>query len=158
MPSPRKTPATNKAVEEKDIKNPEEVIAETPVVETAKEDAVVEQVVEEVAETTKEEEVDTTAEVVETGKEDEVVETETQKEKQDNPKEAKVSEKITPVEEEVIVEAVAPKQKLYRIKFLENHEFYVGVEKHSAKKGDVLEVELHLANLFGQRKIAYMLS
>lgn len=149
MPSPRKTPATNKAVEEKDVKNPEEVIAETPVVETAKEDAVVEQVIEEVAETTKEEEVDTTVEVDET---------ETQKEKEDNPKEAKVSEKIAPVGEEVIAEAVAPKQKLYRIKFLENHEFYVGIEKHSAKKGDVLEVELHLANLFGQRKIAYMLS
>ena len=142
MPTPRKTPANNKAVvEEKDVKNPEEVIAETPVVETAKEDAVVEQVIEE--------KVDTTAEVVET---------ETQKEKEDNPKEAKVSEKITPVEEEVIAEAVAPKQKLYRIKFLENHEFYVGVEKHSAKRGDVLEVELHLANLFGQRKIAYVLS
>jgi len=58
--------------------------------------------------------------------------------------------------QEVIAEVVAPKQKLYKVKFLENHEFCVGTEKHTTKKGDVLKVELHLANLFGQRKIAYM--
>lgn len=157
MPSPRKTTAPKNA-EEPEVKNQEVATAENEVVETATEKVVEEQVIEEVAETTKEEKVDTTDEVVETGKEDEVEKAETQKAKEDNPKEAKVSEKIAPVEEEVIAEAVAPKQKLYRIKFLENHEFYVGIEKHSAKKGDVLEVELHLANLFGQRKIAYMLS
>jgi hypothetical protein len=156
MPSPRKTTAPKNA-EEPEVKNQEVATAEN-VAETNTEEVAKEQVIEEVVDTTKAEEVDTTAEVVETGKEDEVDETETQKAKEDNPKEAKVSEKIAPVEEEAIAEAVAPKQKLYRIKFLENHEFYVGIEKHSAKKGDVLEVELHLANLFGQRKIAYMLS
>lgn len=148
MPSPRKKSTANGA-EEIEVNSPEQVIVETSVIEAGKEEVVTEQVIDVI---------DETAQVVEANGENDVDETETQKEIQVNPKETKVPEKIAPVEEEVIAEAVAPKQKLYRIKFLENHEFYVGVEKHNAKKGDVLQVELHLANLFGQRKIAYMLS
>ena len=63
----------------------------------------------------------------------------------------------TEAKEEDVAEEVNKKVKLYKVKFLENHEFSVGITKHNAKKGEVVQVELHLANLFASRKIAYML-
>lgn len=62
------------------------------------------------------------------------------------------------VEEEVaIVEAVAKKVKMYKVKFIEKHEFNVGGVLNKCKKGDVLSVELHIANQLSQRKLAYIL-
>lgn len=60
-------------------------------------------------------------------------------------------------EEDAVVETVEKKAKLYKVKFLKNHEFFVGTEKHTCKKDDVLKVEIHMANLFSQRQIAFII-
>lgn len=46
--------------------------------------------------------------------------------------------------------------KLVKVQFIVNHSFSIGVVRHEMKKGDRMTVELHLANLFAQRNIAYI--
>ena len=55
------------------------------------------------------------------------------------------------------VEVVAKKAKLYKVRFLKDHEFNIGIEKFHAKKGDAMEVELHVANTLAERNIAHHL-
>lgn len=49
------------------------------------------------------------------------------------------------------------KVTLVKVKFIKNHIFNRGIEKHSCKVGDIAEVEPHLANKFVQRQLAYIL-
>ena len=59
---------------------------------------------------------------------------------------------------EVAVAQVQDKKvTLVKVKFIENHIFNRGIEKHTCKIGDIAEVEPHLANKFVQRRIAYIL-
>lgn len=57
----------------------------------------------------------------------------------------------------VVATMVDKKTKLVKVKFLENHTFNKGIQKIVAKKGDIHQVEPHLANKFLSRKIAYIL-
>ena len=58
---------------------------------------------------------------------------------------------------EVAVIQEKPKAKLVKVRFIENHTFNKGINKLKCKKGDIEEVEPHLANKFVGRKIAYIL-
>ena len=58
-----------------------------------------------------------------------------------------------------IAEAVVEKKevKLYKVKFVKNHEFNLGLNKVSAKKDETKFVELHIANKLTQRNIAVII-
>jgi hypothetical protein len=43
-----------------------------------------------------------------------------------------------------------------RVTFIVDHDFNIGTVRHEMKKGDKMKVELHIANLFAQRSIAYI--
>jgi hypothetical protein len=55
------------------------------------------------------------------------------------------------------VEEASNGARMVRVRFVKDHTFNIGTETFSYKAGDTAKVELHLANLFSQRNIAYIL-
>jgi nucleoid-associated protein YgaU len=68
----------------------------------------------------------------------------------------KAAEKVSagvPTAEVVTKESGA---KNVKVQFIVSHSFNIGVVRYDMKKGDRMMVELHLANLFASRNIAYI--
>lgn len=61
------------------------------------------------------------------------------------------------ISEEKTAELAEKKVRTVKVKFIEDHTFQVGTDQTKAKKGDVISVEIHTANKFVSRKIAYIL-
>jgi len=58
---------------------------------------------------------------------------------------------------EEVVDSPISGGKFVKIHFVVDHTFSIGVQKHEMKKGDRMQVELHLANILSERKIAYII-
>lgn len=78
-------------------------------------------------------------------------------EEQPKPQQPKAAAKKVAVEvptAEVVTKAGGAKN--VKVQFIVNHSFSIGVTRYDMKKGDRMTVELHLANLFASRNIAYI--
>lgn len=78
------------------------------------------------------------------------------KEEAPAPKKPATAKKVAEAAE--VVEASAKKGKWVKVSFIQAHTFNIGTQRIEAKKGDRMDLELHLANLFAERRIAFIIS
>ena len=63
----------------------------------------------------------------------------------------------TDVKENTVIVNKASSAKTVRFKFAEQHSFNIGTKRIEAKKGDIMPLELHIANKLTARKLGYIL-
>lgn len=73
-----------------------------------------------------------------------------------DPEETEVA--VTPAKSEKAVVLNKVETQSVKVKFLKDHTFNIGTKKYEMLKGQTLEVEIHLANGFAARSIAFLVN